>query len=65
MQLSRLYDKKHPKPVNPNLHNEDGTPKVFYHETDAEFTVFDRTKGRANMDIQGLFFSTQELDRRG
>ena len=45
--------------------NEDGTPKVFYHGTDADFPVFDRTKGRSNMDIQGMFFSPWELDAAG
>lgn len=54
-----------PKPVNPLLLNEDGTPKVVYHGTDAEFTVFDSTKGRANMDIQGMFFSPYDLDAQG
>ena len=29
------------KKVNPALRNKDGTPKVFYHGTDAEFTAFD------------------------
>ena len=37
--------------------NEDGTPKIVYHGTFENFTAFDRTKGRANMDIQGMFFS--------
>ena len=53
-----------PKPSS-TLVNEDGTPKVFYHGTDAEFTVFDRTKGRSNMDIQGMFFSPWEIDAKG
>ena len=42
--------------------NEDGTPKVLYHGTDAEFTEFDYTKGRSNMDIQGMYFSPWEID---
>ncbi len=37
--------------------DENGKPLVVYHGTDADFTVFDRTKGRSTMDIQGLFFS--------
>ena len=53
------------KPVNPALLNEDGTPKEFYHGTDAKFTVFDRAKGRSAMDIQGMFFSPWELDASG
>ncbi|MBQ3804003.1 MAG: hypothetical protein II845_09950 [Oscillospiraceae bacterium] len=40
--------------------DEDGKPKVFYHGTDEQFTTFDITKGRANMDIQGMFLSPSE-----
>ena len=36
-----------------------------YHGTSESFTVFDKTKGRANMDIQGMFFSPWELDAKG
>lgn len=64
--LVKTYDKEFsPKPVNPALLNEDGTPLVVYHGTDADFTVFDRTKGRSNMDIQGMFFSPWEIDAQG
>ena len=65
--LVKQYDKDFSSvnAVNPALLNEDGTPKVFYHGTDSEFTVFDRTKGRSNMDIQGMFFSPWVLDARG
>lgn len=42
---------------NSKVVNDDGTPKIVYHGTSEDFTVFDRTKGRANMDIQGMFFS--------
>lgn len=45
--------------------DEDGNLLVVYHGTDADFTVFDRTKGRVNMDIQGSFFSPWELDAEG
>lgn len=45
--------------------DEDGNLLVVYHGTDADFTVFDRTKGRSNMDIQGSFFSPWELDAEG
>ena len=38
---------------------------MVYHGSDADFNVFDRTKRRANMDIQGMFFSTWELDSKG
>lgn len=42
--------------------NDDGSPLVVYHGTDAEFFIFDMSKGRANMDIQGAFFSPYKLD---
>ena len=45
--------------------DEDGQLLVVYHGTDAEFTIFDRTMGRANMDILGSFFSPWEDDARG
>ena len=50
---------------NSKIRNEDGNLLVVYHGTDANFTVFDRTKGRANMDIQGSFFSPWEEDSEG
>lgn len=45
--------------------DEDGKPLLVYHGTEADFTVFDRGKGRANMDIQGMFFSPWEIDAGG
>ncbi len=45
--------------------DEDGKPLVVYHGTDAEFFEFDMGKGRANMDIQGAFFSPYEIDAGG
>lgn len=45
--------------------NEEGEPLIVYHGTDADFDVFDRTKTRANMDIQGNFFSPWEIDAQG
>lgn len=47
------------------VRDDDGNLLVVYHGTDAEFTVFDRSKGRANMDIQGSFFSPWKLDAEG
>lgn len=47
------------------IRDEDGNLRVVYHGTDAEFTVFDRTKARANMDIQGSFFSPWDMDAGG
>lgn len=47
------------------VRDENGNLLVVYHGTDARFNVFDRTKGRSNMDIQGSFFSPWELDASG
>ena len=47
------------------IRDEDGRLIPVYHGTDAEFTIFDRTKTRANMDIQGNFFSPWEIDAAG
>ncbi len=45
--------------------DEDGKPLIVYHGSDADFNAFDMTKGRANMDIQGAFFSPWEIDAGG
>ncbi len=45
--------------------DENGEPLVVYHGTDAKFDVFDPTKGRQNMDIQGMFFSPWDIDAGG
>ena len=45
--------------------DEQGRPLVVYHGSDADFDVFDRTKTRSTMDIQGNFFSPWELDAQG
>ena len=45
--------------------DEEGKPLVVYHGTDEKFNAFDMSKGRANMDIQGAFFSPYELDAEG
>lgn len=47
------------------VRDENGNLLMVYHGTDAEFTVFDKTKGRSTMDIQGMFFSPWELDAKG
>ncbi len=47
------------KSVNPALLNEDGTPKVFYHGTDAEFTAFDPGETAAR---EGSFFFTENRE---
>ena len=45
--------------------DENGEPLVVYHGSFADFSVFDRTKTRANMDIQGNFFSPWAEDSEG
>ena len=45
--------------------DENGEPLVVYHGGDAEFEVFDRTKGRSGMDIQGMFFSPWDYESEG
>ena len=47
------------------IRDVDGNLQVVYHGTSENFTVFDRSRGRANMDIQGSFFSPWELDAQG
>ena len=45
--------------------DENGGPEVMYHGSAAEFDVFDRSKGRRGMDIQGMFFSPWKDDAQG
>lgn len=45
--------------------DKNGEPLVVYHGSDADFDTFDRTKARANMDIQGNFFSPWKEDAAG
>ena len=45
--------------------DENGEPLVVYHGSDAEFEVFDRTKGRSGMDIQGMFFPPWDYESEG
>lgn len=47
------------------VRDEDGNLRVVYHGSEADFTVFDRTKARTNMDIQGSFFSPWDIDAGG
>lgn len=51
--------------ANSKIRDEEGKLLVVYHGTEGEFTVFDRTRSRANMDIQGNFFSPWEDDAAG
>lgn len=50
---------------NSKVVDEEGNPLIVYHGTDAAFNAFDMTKGRANMDIQGAFFSPYIEDAQG
>ena len=50
---------------NSKIRDDSGRLIKVYHGTEDDFTVFDKTKGRANMDIQGMFFSPWELDAQG
>ena len=66
--LSEVKDKRLLSILQANsskIVDENGEPLVVYHGTDADFTVFDRAKARATMDIQGNFFSPWEDDARG
>ncbi len=67
ISLVKRFDKDFTpaRDVAPDMLNEDGTPKVFYHGTDAIFSAFDMSKGRANMDIQGAFFSMWKEEAAG
>ncbi len=73
--VSHLFDivKRFDKNFNPKgaskVVNEDGTPKVVYHGTDSDFTVFDITKSRSydgtlNYDLPGFYFS-ENTDEAG
>lgn len=62
-EIVKTYDKEiSPKPVNPALLNEDGTPKVVYHGTNSEFWSFDLTQSGKNYEgtSEGFFFFTSE-----
>lgn len=50
---------------NSKVRDEDGNLLKVYHGTTENFTVFDKKKGRSNMDIQGMFFSPWEIDAKG
>ncbi len=65
--LVKIYDEKFsPKDVNPLLLNEDGTPKVFYHQTESDFSVFNtenESAGKYDSDLPtGIFFKSSNRD---
>lgn len=45
--------------------NKDGTPKVFYHGTDADFTAFDQSKSGVGMFGDGFYFTDSKEDSSG
>ena len=47
------------------VRDEDGNLMVVYHGTMEQFTQFDMSKSRINMDIQGSFFSPWEIEAGG
>ena len=47
------------------IRDEAGRLLKVYHGTSEQFNSFDMSKGRANMDIQGAFFSPWEFDAEG
>ena len=54
--LVKQYDKEFsPKPVNEHVLNDDGTPKVFYHGTNAAWTQYDLSKN-VNQ-IEGIYLT--------
>ena len=54
----KLYDKKFkPKDINQDFINEDGTPKIFYHGTDAVWTEYDLSKNRNQMWGDGIYLT--------
>ena len=64
-------DSKHPvyfspKPVNPLLLNEGGTPKVWYHQTDSKISEFDLDKQTNSVydseTPNGIFLKSSDKD---
>lgn len=65
--IVKQFDKSfNPKPSSLVI-NEDGTPKIVYHTTSENFTVFDITKSRSwdgvpDYDLPGFYFSENYED---
>lgn len=56
--LVKKYDSEfNPKPVNKDFLNEDGTPKVFYHGTNAKWTQYDLSKNVNQMWGEGIYLT--------
>ena len=64
-QFKRWFGDWQNDPANASkIVNADGTPKVVYHGTNAEFTVFDRSKGKKKIHLNvfgdGNYFTASE-----
>ncbi len=60
-KIVKQYDKDFkPKSVNLLLLNEDGTPKVLYHGTNAEFFEFDKAKIQVDNLGKGFYLADQK-----
>ena len=42
--------------------NEDGTPKVLYHGTNAEFFEFDKAKIQVDKDVFDAYVTVENID---
>lgn len=62
---NKLSEQQHVYFKDSKVRDEDGNLLVVYHGTEENFTVFDRTNERANMDIPGDFFSPWKTDAQG
>ncbi len=59
--LVKKYDSDFtPNPVNKDFLNEDGTPKVFYHGTNAKWTTYDLSKNVNQMWGEGIYLTPYE-----
>ncbi len=65
-EFVKTYDKDFSSApeVSEAVLNDDGTPKVFYHGTNAEFTEFDLAKSGSNFGAvsEGMFFFTDKKE---
>lgn len=63
-ELVKRYDSSFNPKLASMVVNKDGTPKVMYHGTNTEFTVFDRTKGTKKIHLNvlgdGNYFTAKE-----
>ncbi len=69
-KLSEFFDAAKKSRENASkLVDENGEPKVFYHNTDAEFTVFDGSRNGSNTDAgwlgDGFYFYGDEYEGNG